>query len=119
MAKVYIQPIQSENENDPNVRIRVKTSTLDEYTGEQKMNPKYLDKLMQWVKKQKYTYQSLNNDQELELKVEIFKFHLYKHAKNDVETLKQDIAAMRKQNTELKGQQKLFRYYFLNLWREK
>jgi len=56
MAKVYIQPIQSENENDPNVRIRVKTSTLDEYTGEQKMNPKYLDKLMQWVKKQKYTY---------------------------------------------------------------
>lgn len=56
MAKVYIQPIQNENENEPNVRIRVKTSALDEYTGEQRMNPKYLDKLMQWVKKQKYSY---------------------------------------------------------------
>lgn len=26
---------------------------------------------------------------------------------------------MRKQNADLKGQQKLFRYYFLNIWREK
>jgi len=26
---------------------------------------------------------------------------------------------MRKENAQLKGQMKLFRYYFLNLWRDK
>ena len=49
----------------------------------------------------------------MELKVEIFKFHLSKKAKGDVDTLKQDIAKMRKENAEIKGQMKLFRYYFL------
>ncbi len=33
--------------------------------------------------------------------------------------MKQDIATMRKQNSVIKGHQKLFRYYFLHLWREK
>lgn len=124
-SKVYIQPIQysespcqGSEENRPNVRLRVKTA-LDEFTGETTLNPQYLDKLQRWVKKNKFTCMPLNNDQELELRVEIFKFHLTKQSLSDIDTLKQDIAAMRKQNQHLRGHQKLFRYYFLNLWREK
>ncbi len=122
MHKVFIQPIhydQPSEQDGPNVRIRVKTTAKDEFTGDATLNPQYIDKLQRWVKKNKFTCVPLNNDQELELRVEIFKFSLSKQAKDDVDTLKQDIAAMRKQNSDLKGQQKLFRYYFLNIWREK
>jgi len=121
MNKVYIQPID-QVDNDPkapNVRIRVKNNQLDEFTGETYLNPQYLDKVQRWVKKNKFQCVPLNNDLEMELKVEIFKFHLSKSVKGDVETLKQDIAKMRKENAEIKGQMKLFRYYFLHIWREK
>lgn len=36
-----------------------------------------------------------------------------------MEQLKQDICMMRKENGKLKGELKLFRYYFLHLWRDK
>ena len=55
----------------------------------------------------------------MELRVEIFKFHLTKQPKGEIETLKQSIASMRKDNARLKGELKLFRYYFLQVWREK
>lgn len=55
----------------------------------------------------------------MELKVQIFKFNLKKEEKTDLETLKQEICAMRKDNERLKGELKLFRYYFLHLWRDK
>lgn len=55
----------------------------------------------------------------MELRVQIFKFHLKKVEKTDIETLKQDICSMRKDNEKLKGELKLFRYYFLHLWRDK
>jgi hypothetical protein len=71
---------------------------LDEFAGEAFLNPQYLDKVQRWVKKNKYQCMSLNNDVEMELRVEIFKFHLTKQPKGDIETLKQDIAAMRKDN---------------------
>ena len=53
------------------------------------------------------------------MKVEIFKFHLSKQQKDELCQLKQSIAAMRKDNARLKGELKLFRYYFLQVWREK
>jgi hypothetical protein len=34
----------------------------------------------------------------MELKVEIFKFHLSKQAKDELETLREEIAMMRKEN---------------------
>lgn len=119
--KVYIQAIQNKHDSivedaqtKNNICIRVKnTDTLDEFAGEAFLNPQYLDKVQRWVKKNKYQCMSLNNDVEMELRVEIFKFHLTKQPKGDIETLKQDIAAMRKDNAQLKGQLKLFRYYFL------
>ena len=55
----------------------------------------------------------------MELKVEIFKFGLAKQAKSEIDGLKQDIASMRKDNVRLQGSLKLFRYYFLQIWREK
>ncbi len=105
MNKVYIQPIDQVDSDPkaPNVRIRVKNSQLDEFTGETYLNPQYLDKVQRWVKKNKFQCVPLNNDLEMELKVEIFKFHLNKSAKGDVDTLKQDIAKMRKDNAEIKG----------------
>ena len=93
MNKVYIQPIHYENESmdqeRPNVRLRVKnTTTLDEFIGETFLNPQYLDKVQRWVRKNKFSCTPLNNDLEMELKVEIFKFQLQKQSKGDVETLK-------------------------------
>jgi len=71
------------------VRIRVKnTATLDEFTGEAYLNPNYLDKVQRWVKKNKFQVLPLNNDLECELRIEIFKFHLTKQAKSEIETLK-------------------------------
>ena len=124
MNKVFIQPIHYESESidqeRPNVRLRVKnTASLDEFIGETYLNPQYLEKVQRWVRKNKFSCTALNNDLEMELKVEIFKFQLQKQSKGDIETLKQDIATMRKENAQLKGQMKLFRYYFLNLWRDK
>ena len=55
----------------------------------------------------------------MELRVQIFKFHLKKIEKTDIETLKQEICSMKKDNEKLKGELKLFRYYFLHLWRDK
>ena len=131
--KVYIQPISERDQIDGimgnllnednqkhNVKIRVKNSdTLDEYSGTAFLNPQYMDKVQRWVKKNKYQCLSLNNDMELELRVEIFKFHLSKAPKSDMDTMKQNLAEMRKDNARLKGQLKLFRYYFLQIWREK
>ena len=103
-----------------NVRIRVKnTESLDEFTGTAFLNPQYLDKVQRWVRKNKFNCVNLNNDMEMELRVEIFKFHLAKQPKSEIDSLKQDIAAMRKDNAKLQGQLKLFRYYFLQVWREK
>ena len=85
MNKVYIQQIEQDqsmidsNSNALNVRIRVKNSaSLEEYTGETFLNPQYLDKVQRWVKKNKFSCVHLNNDLEMELKVEIFKFNLSK-----------------------------------------
>ena len=36
-----------------------------------------------------------------------------------METLKQEVCQMKKDNQKLKGELKLFRYYFLHLWRDK
>ena len=59
----------------PNVRLRVKnTATQDEFTGETYLNPLYLEKVQRWVRKNKFACTTLNNDLEMELKVEIFKF---------------------------------------------
>ena len=55
----------------------------------------------------------------MELKVEIFKFPLKKVPKSDVEILKQEICQMRKDNLRLRGELKMFRYYFLNMWKER
>lgn len=123
MNKVYIQPIADANNNEPhmegdersaNVKIRVKNSeSLDEFSGTAYLNPQYLDKVQRWIRKNKYSCVGLNNDMEMELRVEIFKFHLAKQPKSEIDTFKQDIAAMRKENARLQGQLKLFRYYFL------
>ena len=129
MNKVYIQPIpvsndaemaQEGDERSANVKIRVKnTENLDEFQGTAYLNPQYLDKVQRWIRKNKFSCVGLNNDMEMELKVEIFKFHLAKQPKSEIDTLKQDIASMRKDNNRLQGQLKLFRYYFLQVWREK
>ena len=55
----------------------------------------------------------------MELRVQIFKFQLKKIEKSDIESLKQEICRMKKDNEQLKGELKLFRYYFLHLWRDK
>ena len=88
MNKVYIQPITDNTESvvrddgeeqAANVRIRVKNSeTLDEFSGTAFLNPQYIDKVQRWVRKNKYSCISLNNDLEMELRVEIFKFNLAK-----------------------------------------
>lgn len=103
-----------------NVSVRVKnTDTLDEYRGESYCNPQFLQKIYGWIKKNKYECRSLNNNSEMELKVEIFKFPLKRVPKSDVEILKQEICQMRKDNQRLKGGLKMFRYYFLNMWKER
>ena len=108
------------NDQKHNIKIRVKNSdNLDEYHGTAYLNPQYMDKVQRWVKKNKFQCLSLNNDMELELRVEIFKFHLSKQPKGDMDTMKQSLAEMRKDNKRLEGQLKLFRYYFLQVWREK
>ena len=101
--KVYIQPItandQSEEgmigsmlggeESKHNVKIRVKNSeNLDEFSGTAFLNPQYMDKVQRWIKKNKFQCLSLNNDMEMELRVEIFKFHLSKQPKGDMDTMK-------------------------------
>jgi len=79
-------------EGDPqraNVSVRVKnTDTLDEYRGESFCNPLFFEKISQWIKKKKYDCKAINNNSEMELKVEIFKFPLKKVPKSDVEILK-------------------------------
>jgi hypothetical protein len=103
----------------PNLNIRVKnTDTLDEYKGLVYLKSSFTGKLHKWISKHKYQCVPLNNNSELELRVEIFKFVLKRVPKSDVEQLKQDICLMRKENNKLKGELKLFRYYFLNLWRD-
>ena len=117
VIKVFFERIEnpagaSENEQEDNgdranVTVRVKnTDTLDEYRGESFCNPLFFEKISQWIKKKKY-------------EVEIFKFPLKKVPKSDVEILKQEICQMRKDNTRLKGELKMFRYYFLNMWKER
>ena len=104
----------------PNVSVRVKnTDTLDEFRGESFCNPQFFSKISRWIKKNKYECKALNNNSEMELKVEIFKFPLKKVPKSDVEILKQEICQMRKDNSRLKGELKMFRYYFLNMWKER
>lgn len=93
--------------------------TQDEFKGQAYLNTQYIDKLQRWVNKSKFNCIQLNNNTEMELRVQIFKFHLKKVEKTDIETLKQDICTMRKDNEKLKGELKLFRYYFLHLWRDK
>ena len=81
------------------MRVRVKnTDTLDEYRGESFCNPQFFEKINRWIKKNKYECKPLNNNSEMELKVEIFKFPLKKVPKSDVELLKQEICSMRKDN---------------------
>jgi len=81
-----------ENADRANVTVRVKnTDTLDEYRGESFCNPLFFDKISQWIKKKKYETKAINNNSEMELKVEIFKFPLKKVPKSDVEILKQEI----------------------------
>ena len=109
-----------ESADRANVTVRVKnTDTIDEYRGESFCNPLFFDKISQWIKKKKYETKAINNNSEMELKVEIFKFPLKKVPKTDVEILKQEICQMRKDNTRLKGELKMFRYYFLNMWKER
>ena len=103
-----------------NVTLRVKnTDTLDEYRCETYCNPQFFEKVTRWIKKRKYECKMLNNNSEMELKVEIFKFALQKVPKTDVEILKQEICQMRKEHNEMSGEQKMFRYYFLNVWKER
>lgn len=44
--------------------------------------------MQRWIRKNKYSCISLNNDMEMELRVEIFKFNLAKQPKSDIDTLK-------------------------------
>ena len=76
-------------EQNANVKIRVKNSeTLDEFSGTAFLNPQYLDKVQRWVRKNKYSCISLNNDMEMELRIEIFKFNLAKQPKSEIDALK-------------------------------
>jgi hypothetical protein len=110
----------AEDPQQANVSVRVKnTDTLDEFRGESFCNPLFFEKISQWIKKKKYETKAINNNSEMELKVEIFKFPLKKVPKSDEEILKQEICSMRKDNQRLKGELKMFRYYFLNMWKER
>ena len=62
------------------------------------MKPHYVEKVSTWIRKNKFTCVPLNYCLEMELKVEIFKFHLSKQAKDELETLREEIAMMRKEN---------------------
>ena len=53
----------------------------------------------------------------MELRVQIFKFHLHRVERSDLEQIKQELSDYRKENLKLFGELKLFRYYFLNFWR--
>ena len=99
--KVFIQHIaglvrQQVNETvvqvdnlPPNLNIRVKcTETQDEYRGQAFLNSQYLDKCQRWVSKGKFECITMNNNTEMELKVQIFKFQLKRDEKTDLETLK-------------------------------
>ncbi|CDW88536.1 UNKNOWN [Stylonychia lemnae] len=130
VIKVYVEPVVEdihhddmemvETENKPNLNIRVKnTDTLDEYRGQAYLNTAFNEKMNRWIKKGKYQCKMFNNNAELELRVEIFKFMLKKVPKTEVELLKQELCMMRKENQRIKGEQKLFRYYFLNMWKDR
>lgn len=93
--KVFISQIKnaeksSNQENpSPNLSLRVKcTTSQDEWRGNAFLNNQYLDKCHRWVNKGKYQCVTLNNNSEMELKVQIFKFNLKKVEKTDLESLK-------------------------------
>ena len=114
------QAPESSSNDKPNVSIRVKdTDTLDYFKGESFCNPQFFEKITRWIKKKKYECKYLNNNSEVELRVEIFKFNLKKVPKTEVEILKQEICAMKKDNTKMKGELKMFRYYYLNMWKDR
>ena len=97
--EMALPPGESIDNQKPNVSVRVKnTDTLDEFRGESFCNPQFFEKISRWIKKKKYDCRALNNNSEMELKVEIFKFPLKKVPKSDVELLKQEICQMRKDN---------------------
>lgn len=113
-------PLIGEESQRNNVSIRVKNSdTLEEFRGESYCNPQFLSKIGRWIKKGKYECKALNNNAELELKVEIFKFPLKKVPKSDIDILKQEICQMRKENNRIKGELKMGRHFFLNHWRDR
>ena len=102
--KVFIEPeeqvsqkLDSLNLNDGHLRmlnlnIKVKDNeSLDEYKGSVEFQSGHLEKLNRWITKNKYTCAQMNNANELELKVEIFKFNLKKVPKSNIEQLKLEI----------------------------
>eukprot|EP00347_Sterkiella_histriomuscorum_P007525 403348586 len=134
--KVYVEPSQEQPqlENgdiemiDQNLcspdktllHVRVKnTDNLDEYKGSMHIETAFIDKLNRWIKKGKYQCNIFNHTSEMELKVEMFKTQLKKQAKDEIQQLKQELCMMRKENQRVKGEQKLFRHYFLNMWKDK
>ena len=56
---------------------------------------------------------------EMELRVEIFKFQLHRLERSTLQQIKWDISSFKRDNEKLRGELKLFRYYFLNLWKER
>jgi len=125
--KVFIQQIApqpnkegEQNAEANNLNIRVKCSTTqEEFKGQAFLQTQFIDKLQKWVNKGKFSCVAMNNNTEMELRVQIFKFQLKKLEKSDIESLKQEVCQMRKDNEKLKGELKLFRYYFLHLWKDK
>lgn len=55
----------------------------------------------------------------MELRVQIFKFHLKRVQISDIQQLKQEISLFKKQNELIKGELKLFRFYFLHIWKDR
>ena len=125
------------------------TCSHEEWTGSAFLNENFIDRLQKWVAKGKYTCTKFTNElsavqmsgqrgttseiedrgdsvppqqapqTEMELRVQIFKFQLHRLERSTLMQIKCDISQFKRENERLRGELKLFRYYFLNLWKER
>lgn len=51
--------------------------------------------------------------------MQIFKFQLHRLERSTLQQIKWDISQFKRENERLRGELKLFRYYFLHMWRER
>ena len=90
---------------------------LDEFSSKTFIQPEYIPKLQKWIEKNKFKCEETIDD--VKLKVQIFDFSLRKSGKTDTEVIRDEMVDIKKENTVLMRDMKLFQHYFFNFWKER